>query len=298
MSPATTSVPEQRRPRAAPVEDGRDATGATVGTHPGPSEYADQMPLLHRFAELDENDPERAELRSRLVLAFLPVVEHLARRHGHGYRVASHDDLVQTGTVGLITAIDRWDPARAKGEFLGYLIPCVRGEILRYFRDRTWSMRVPRRLKELGVSIGKASGPLAQQLGRAPRPSELAAYLQVDREEVIEALAAAADRHAAPLYPVDDEDSGEERVGTVEKAYEQVEYELALRPLIDELPERERRILRLRFFEDQSQSRIAAQVGVSQMHVSRLLTRTLRRLREGLTADDPSAARAAKSARG
>ncbi|GEL23422.1 RNA polymerase sigma factor [Pseudonocardia sulfidoxydans NBRC 16205] len=285
MHHAAGTSPEPLQPRAAPVQD-PPARRAAADT--GPSEYADQMPLLHRYATLAADDPERERIRSRLVMAFLPVVEHLARRHGHGYRVAAYDDLVQTGTVGLITAIDRWDPERAKGEFLGYLIPCVRGEILRYFRDRTWSMRVPRRLKELGVTIGKVSGTMTQELGRAPRPSELAARLDVDREEIIEALAASADRHAAPLYPVDDEGSGEERIGTVEKAYEQVEYELALRPLIDELPERERRILRLRFFEDQSQSRIAEQVGVSQMHVSRLLTRTLRQLRDGLTADGPA----------
>jgi len=261
------------------------ADPAADPTELGPSEYADQMPLLQRYAALPADDPERERIREQLVLSFLPVVEHLARRYGNGYRVAAYDDLVQTGTVGLITAIDRWDPERAKGEFLGYLIPCVRGEILRYFRDRTWSMRVPRRLKDLGVAIGKASGPLTQEPGRAPRPSELAAHLGVDREEVIEALAAAADRRATPLFPVThDDDAPEERVGTVEKAYDHVEYAIALKPLIEQLPERERLILTLRFFGDQTQSQIAARVGVSQMHVSRLLARTLERLREGLAA--------------
>jgi RNA polymerase sigma-B factor len=252
----------------------------------GPSEYADQMPLLHRFAALPAGDPERAELRSQLVMTFLPVVHHLARRHGTG--LVGHDDLVQTGTVALLSAIDRWDPARAQGEFLGYLIPCVRGEMLRYFRDRTWSMRVPRRLKDLGVAIGKATGPLTQELGRAPRPSELAARLDVDREEVIEALAARSERYAAPLFPVDDDSDGgttTETIGAVEEAYSRVEYREALRPLIAGLPERERRILLLRFFGDRSQSQIAEAIGVSQMHVSRLLSRTLQQLREGLTAD-------------
>lgn len=250
----------------------------------GPSEYADQMPLLYRFAALPEDDAGRAQLRSRLVMAFLPVVEHLARRHGTG--LVGHDDLVQTGTVALISAIDRWDPERAQGEFLGYLIPCVRGEMLRYFRDRTWAMRVPRRLKDLSVAIGKVTGPLTQELGRAPRPSELATRIGADREEVIEALAARAERYAAPLFPVDDDADGarHDTIGVVDEAYSRVEYREALRPLIEGLPERERRILLLRFFGDRSQSQIAEQIGVSQMHVSRLLTRTLQQLRTGLSA--------------
>ena len=122
-------------------------------------------------------------LREELILAFVPVVEHLARRHAHAV-VASVEELTQVGTVALITAIDRWDPELARGEFLGYLIPCVRGEMLRWFRDRTWSMRVPRRLKDLSAAIARASGRLSQELGRAPRPSELAAHLGAGVEEV------------------------------------------------------------------------------------------------------------------
>ena len=131
-----------------------------------PSEYAAEMPRLREFAALPHADPRRAELREHLVLAFLPVVEHLARRHARGGG-ASQEELTQVGTVALITAIDRWDPELANGEFLGYLIPCVRGEMLRWFRDRTWSLRVPRRLKNLSADVAKVAEPLAA--GARPR---------------------------------------------------------------------------------------------------------------------------------
>jgi RNA polymerase sigma-B factor len=169
------------------------APGDTVLTAAAqtPSEYADLMPKLREFAALPAGDPLRGVLREELILAFLPVVQHLAARHAR-HVPASAEELTQAGTVALITAIDRWDPEMARGEFLGYLIPCVRGEMLRWFRDRTWSMRVPRRLKDLSVAIGRAGDPLSQELGRAPRPSELAAHLGATVEEVIEALEAHA----------------------------------------------------------------------------------------------------------
>ena len=141
-----------------------------------PSQYADQMPKLRAFASLPAEDRQRRVLREELILAFMPVVEHLAIKHGSTRSAV--EDLTQVGMVGLITAIDRWNPDLARGEFLGYLIPCVRGEMLRWFRDRTWSMRVPRALKDLSVAIGRISGPLSAELGRAPRPSELAARLE------------------------------------------------------------------------------------------------------------------------
>jgi RNA polymerase sigma-B factor len=249
-----------------------------------PSEYADEMPRLRRFAALPEGSPERARLRSELVVAFLPVVRNLARRHGAGYR-GGQEDLVQVGTVGLINAIDRWDPERAQGEFLGFLIPSVRGEMLRYFRDRTWSVRVPRRLKELSLEITRVTGPLSNRLGRAPKPSELAEHLKVDVGEIVEALNAKANQHSAPLEAVADDGSGPgvvDSLGDLDRNLEKVENREALRPLIAELPERERGILTLRFFGDRTQTQIAEHYGISQMHVSRLLSRTLARLREGL----------------
>ncbi len=254
-----------------------------------PSEYADQMPKLRRLAALPPADPRRRVLREELILAFVPVVEHLARRHAHPV-VASVEELTQVGTVGLITAIDRWDPELARGEFLGYLIPCVRGEMLRWFRDRTWSMRVPRRLKDLSAAIGRASGPLAQELGRAPRPSELAAHLGAGVEEVIHALDAQANHHAGTLDAVDPR-SGiplVERMGNLDEALEQFEYRHVLRPLLQGLPDRERTIVILRFFGELTQTQIAQQVGISQMHVSRLLSRTLTQLRAQLV-EQPAA---------
>jgi RNA polymerase sigma-B factor len=247
-----------------------------------PSAYADQMPKLREFAALPDADPRRDAVREELILAFLPVVHHLARRHATV--AASVEELTQAGTVALITAIDRWDPELARGEFLGYLIPCVRGEMLRWFRDRTWSTRVPRRLKDLNVAISRAVGPLSQELGHAPRPSELATHLGATVAEVIEALEAHANRQAAQLDAVDPQTGIPlaERLGELDQELERVEYRHALRPLLDALPERERTILMLRFFGEMTQTQIAEQIGVSQMHVSRLLSRTLSRLRAEL----------------
>jgi RNA polymerase sigma-B factor len=246
-------------------------------------EYAELMPVLERFSGLAPTDPERRELRDRIVVGYLPVVENLARRHGRGYP-GGREDLVQAGTIALITAVDRWDPDRARGDFLSYLVPCVRGEMLRYFRDRTWSMRVPRRLKDLSVGIKRATGPLSHRLGRAPKPSELAEYLDADVEEVIEALDAQANQHAGTLDGTDDPDDASigSRLGELDKRLDLVEYREALRPLLDRLPEREREILMLRFFGEMTQTQIAERMGISQMHVSRLLARTLADLRTGL----------------
>jgi RNA polymerase sigma-B factor len=207
----------------------------------------------------------------------------LARRHARQVP-ASAQELTQVGTVALIMAVDRWDPELARGEFLGYLIPCVRGEMLRWFRDRTWSMRVPRRLKDLSVAIGRVGGPLAQELGRSPRPSELAARLGVGVEEVIEALDAQANHYAGALDAVDAQTGIPfiERLGGLDGELGQVEYRHTLRPLLDALPERERMIVMLRFFGEMTQTQIAERLGISQMHVSRLLSRTLKQLRAQL----------------
>ena len=268
---------------AAPVDFPRAAGGPVHESN----EYVDQLPKLREFAAMDPGDPRRRVVREELILAFLPLVEHVARRHGNSR--AAVEELTQIGTVGLITAIDRWDPELGCGRFLGYFIACVRGEILRWFRDRSWSMRVPRSLKDLSVAVGRISGPLSQELGRAPRPSELAARLGVGVDEVIEALGARASYQAEALDGVDP-DTGDpfvDRLGGLDGELEKLEDRDTLRLLLAKLSEREQTIVMLRFFGEMTQTQIAEQVGLSQMHVSRLLARSLQKLRVG-AGDDPA----------
>jgi RNA polymerase sigma-B factor len=249
-------------------------------------EYAHLAPLLAEFAELADKDPRRAELRDRLVTGYLPVAQHIARRFAQ--RGVALDDLVQVGTVGLINAVDRYEYGRGP-DFLAFAVPTIRGEIRRYFRDHAWAMRVPRRLKDLHISLNRASSELSQSLGRAPRPSELAAHLGLPVEEVLEGLEAAHAYRGESLDETLSNDSDSttlsEVLGEMDSALELTEYRHTLRPLLAELPERERSILMLRFFGDLTQSQIATHIGVSQMHVSRLLSQTLVQLRERMRAD-------------
>lgn len=196
---------------------------------------------------------------------------------------------MQVGSVGLIKAIDRFDPAYGV-EFTTYAIPTIVGEIRRHFRDTTWSVHVPRRLQELRLELAKAQDALSQALDRDPTAAELAEHLELPTEQVVEGLAAANAHTAGSL---DLTGSGEpdgtnplaERLGRTDGRLTLVENLVDLKPLIDQLPDRDRLILSLRFTEDLTQSQIGERLGLSQMHVSRLLNRTLRRLREGLTAD-------------
>jgi RNA polymerase sigma-B factor len=243
--------------------------------------------LFERLATLPVGDPERVRIRSTLVEMHLPLVEYLARRFRN--RGEWLDDLTQVATIGLIKSIDRFDLERGV-EFSTYATPTIVGEIKRHFRDKGWAVRVPRRLQELKLSLTKAIGELAQREGRAPTVSELAAHLQMSEEEVLEGLESA---NAYSTVSLDAPDSGDEdapavadSLGMIDEALEGVEYRESLKPLLERLPPREKRILLLRFFGNMTQSQIAAELGISQMHVSRLLARTLAQLREGLTIDD------------
>lgn len=243
--------------------------------------------LFERLAHLPEGDPERQRIRDQLVELHLPLVEYLARRFRN--RGEWLDDLIQVATIGLIKSIDRFDLERGV-EFSTYATPTIVGEIKRHFRDKGWAVRVPRRLQELKLSLTKAISDLAQREGRAPTVSELAAHLQMTEEEVLEGLESA---NAYSTVSLDAPDSGDEdapavadSLGMVDESLEGVEYRESLKPLLEKLPAREKKILLLRFFGNMTQSQIAAELGISQMHVSRLLARTLAQLRDGLTADE------------
>jgi RNA polymerase sigma-B factor len=274
---------------ADPDEDGELAAGtpaAAVPVSENRSRAERTAPLFAELATLEKGDPRRERLREILVEEHLPLVRHFARRFSN--RGEPFDDLLQVGTLGLIAAIDRFDPTRGV-EFLSFAVPTITGEIKRHFRDQGWSVRVPRRLQELHLSLNAAVSELAQKNGHAPNPSELAEHLGIPRAEVLEGLAVANAYRSSSL---DERLSGEEdsptlaaTLGEEDAALEGVEYRESLQPLLATIPARERRILILRFFGNMTQSQIAADIGISQMHVSRLLSQTLAKLREGLLKD-------------
>ena len=244
---------------------------------------------LHLFTELASADPgqrRHTEVRDELVRLHLPLVEHLTRRFLN--RGEPYDDLVQVGTIGLIKAIDRFDLDRAV-EFSTYATPTIVGEIKRHFRDKGWAIRVPRRLQELRISISSTSAELTQSLGRSPTISEIAGQLGVTQEEVLEGLESSNAYSTLSLDATDPtEDSALsmlDSLGEDDEALESVENRESIKPLLERLHPREKHILALRFFKGMTQSQIAAEIGVSQMHVSRLLNKTLQHLRESLTED-------------
>ncbi|MEU7960869.1 SigB/SigF/SigG family RNA polymerase sigma factor [Micromonospora humida] len=240
--------------------------------------------LVAAMAALPADDPRRPALRERAIEAWLPLARHLARRYtGRGVQ---DDDLTQTAAVGLIKAVDHFDPARGFA-FTGYAIPTVIGEIKRYFRDRTWSVRVPRRLQELRLAITEANGTLAHTLGRSPTVADIAGYLDLSEETVLEGLEGARAYRATSLSTPIGTDGGMEladTLGAEDHDLELVEIHVALGPALAALPERERLILTLRFHGNLTQSEIADRIGISQMHVSRLISRALATLRGRLAA--------------
>jgi RNA polymerase sigma-B factor len=213
----------------------------------------------------------------------LPLVYHCAWRFGN--RGELHEDLVQVGAIGLIKAIDRFDVERGV-EFSTYATPTVLGEIKRHFRDKGWAIRVPRRLQELRAQVNATSADLTQRLGRSPTPRELASEIGCSVEEILDAIESG---HAYAPDSLDAGGSGDDgpaalldTLGGDDERLSMVEVRESLRPLLAELTPRERQILLLRFFKSMTQSQIAAEIGVSQMHVSRLLSRSLEQLRTRL----------------
>ncbi|HMA46238.1 MAG TPA: RNA polymerase sigma factor SigF [Frankiaceae bacterium] len=251
------------------------------------SDRARARGMFLRLAELTDDDPARRPLRDHLVEMHLPLVEYLARRFRN--RGEPLDDLVQVATIGLIKSVDRFDLDRGV-EFSTYATPTIVGEIKRHFRDKGWAIRVPRRLQELKLSLTKATSDLSQSLGRSPTVTEIATQLRMSEEDVLEGLESANAYSAvsldAPDGGDDDAPAVADTLGVTDEAIEGVEYRESLKPLLERLPAREKRILLLRFFGNMTQSQIASELGISQMHVSRLLARTLAQLRRGLLEEE------------
>jgi RNA polymerase sigma-B factor len=243
--------------------------------------------MLTELHNLPADSPRRKSLRDQLVEAHMPLVVYLARRFSG--RNEPMNDLVQVGSIGLLKAIDRFDPERGL-EFSTYATPTILGEIKRHFRDTGWLIHVPRRAQELQTTVNTARADLSQELGRAPTVKELSERIQVDEDAVLEALDAARAYSGVPLdvLAAPGESVPEHpMLGILDAGFEQVEQRALLRDVIAKLPETEREILLLRFVANKTQTEIAAIVGVSQMQVSRLVARGLKRLRASLGADEP-----------
>ncbi len=273
---------------AAPAAEPAPEAPAVHATqhHASATDRSGARALFFELRELDAGSGEYAELRNRLVRMHLPLVEHLARRFRN--RGEPLDDLTQVATIGLIKSVDRFDPDRGV-EFSTYATPTVVGEIKRHFRDKGWAVRVPRRLQELRLALTTATAELSQRHGRSPTVHELAEKLGISEEEVLEGLESANAYSTLSLDVPDTDDESPavaDTLGSYDEALEGVEYRESLKPLLEDLPPREKRILLLRFFGNMTQSQIAQEVGISQMHVSRLLARTLAQLREKLLVEE------------
>jgi len=247
----------------------------------------DDKILLRRYHE--EGD---LQAREKLIEQYMSLVRSLARRYA--YRGEQLDDLIQIGAIGLIKAIDRFDINRGF-ELTTYATPNIIGEIKRHFRDKGWAVRVPRGLQELNVQLSRLMEQLTVQFGRSPTIPELAKAAGVEEEQVLEALESGRAYTSLSLSVGgggDDDDLDPlESLGTVEHQYEVSEDRAVLAPGFRALDPRERMILQLRFFDGLTQSQIAQQVGISQMHVSRLIRRSLEKIRETIAADEESMAR-------
>ena len=260
-----------------------DADDDAVGLTRVEQTRLESAALFVSFRDPDATDAARDAAREGLVHLHLPLVEHCARRFRN--RGEPFEDLVQVGTIGLLKSVDRFDTERGV-EFSTYATPTIIGEIKRYFRDKGWAIRVPRRLQELRMQIGSTGAELTQSLGRSPTPRELAEAIGCSVEEILEGLESSNAYATLSLDAGDSSDDGPgsmlDSIGVDDINLEHVEVRESLKPLLDRLDPREKKILLLRFFKNMTQSQIAEEIGVSQMHVSRLLSRTLEQLRTSL----------------
>jgi RNA polymerase sigma-B factor len=242
--------------------------------------------LLEELKALADEDPRREEVRSELVRMHLPIAYGIARRYGqYGEPM---EDVRQAAMLGLVKAMNRFDASRGK-RFLAYAGPTMAGEVKRHFRDRTWLLRMPRRLQELRLAMRDAQRDFVREHNRSPRVEEVAAILEISEEEVVEVIGASDAYHPMSLdIPVGDEDDADtlgELIGDEDTAIEDMVDQVAVRPLLTNLPEREKTILLHRFYGNKTQTEIAELMGISQMHISRLITRALAKLRGELLQD-------------
>jgi RNA polymerase sigma-B factor len=277
VHPALVDDPSTRCPVSTTIP--QLPNHAVVDVRPGDQDAATEVEgWLQAYAT--SRDPQ---LRQRIILAYLGLADRLASRYRHS-RGTTPEDLTQTARAGLIAAIDRYDPAKGSA-FVPFAVACVVGELKRHLRDTSWRLHVPRPLKEQALRLCRVAEELHQRLGRSPTTLELAEHLQVgEEEEVLEALAAVTSRREVSL----DQPAGDDadlRLGDLvvaPGAMEEPEDLLALPGLVAALPGLEREVIVLRFFQDLDQDTIAARVGFSQMHVSRLQRRALARMRAQL----------------
>src|SRR5690349_8466781 len=262
----------------APTTTGEVRRTAVTGEETRASE------LIAALAELPEGHPQRPALRNQVIEAWLPLANHLAARYSGRGEPAG--DLAQTAALGLIKAVDRFDPDRGV-DFAGFAIPTILGEIKRHFRDRTWSIRVPRRLQELRAAITTANNTLSHTLGRSPTVADIATHLGITEESVLEglegAMAYSATSLATPIGAEGDRELGD-TLGGYDHDLELVDMRMALGPALASLDDRDQKIVALRFYGNLTQAQIAEQLGISQMHVSRLLSRALVALRQRINA--------------
>jgi RNA polymerase sigma-B factor len=279
----TDTIADATTATTSAVDTALDGATVTKSARASRETDAAARALLTLLADLPADSSDRVRVRERLIEMYLPLAEYLARRFRN--RGELLDDLTQVANLGLIKSVDGYDVTRGAA-FTSYAIPMIVGELKRHFRDKGWDVRVPRRLQELRLEITKATSDLAQQLGRSPTVGDLATHLDVSEEEIIEGLDSSHAYRALSLHaPVAGDEAATELVdllGDVDRDMENVEDREALRPLIAKLPVREQRIIAMRFFGNMTQSQIAAELGISQMHVSRLLSHALGVLREGL----------------
>ncbi|MFF7355169.1 RNA polymerase sigma factor SigF [Streptomyces filipinensis] len=277
---ASTAPPQEEAAAPAPAAP---APAAPAPAAPEKRRGADTRALTQvLFAELKEltpGTPEHNRVRGTLIEANLPLVRYAAARFRS--RNEPMEDVIQVGTIGLINAIDRFDPDRGV-QFPTFAMPTVVGEIKRYFRDNVRTVHVPRRLHELWVQVNSATEDLTTLFGRSPSTAEIAERLRISEEEVLGCIEAGRSYHATSLEAAQEGDGLPgllDRIGYEDPALDGVEHRDLVRHLLVQLPEREQRILLLRYYSNLTQSQISAELGVSQMHVSRLLARSFQRLR-------------------